>query len=92
MARKYRKRVDAATKVLSPRKHFIDKVPVSENCEDLGLQSSVFYSWQKELFLRGRLFLKPNPVLERLTVQRKNRIHSIGWYDPRSHLSLLPIV
>jgi len=31
-------------------RHFIDKVPVSDLCDELGLQPSVFYSWQRHLF------------------------------------------
>ena len=31
-------------------RHFIDKVPVSDLCDELGLQPSVFYSWQRQLF------------------------------------------
>lgn len=61
MARKYRKRVDAATKIQSLRRHSIDKVPVSEICEGLGIQPSVFYTWQKELFLRGASVFETKP-------------------------------
>jgi transposase-like protein len=35
------------------RRHHIDKVPVSTLCEELGLQPSVFYDWQRELFARA---------------------------------------
>lgn len=35
------------------RRHHIDKVPVSVLCEELGLQPSVFYHWQRELFARA---------------------------------------
>lgn len=35
------------------RRHHIDKVPVSALCEELGLQPSVFYHWQRELFARA---------------------------------------
>jgi len=31
----------------------VDKVPVSELCEELGLRPTVFYRWQKELFENG---------------------------------------
>ena len=31
-------------------RHFVDKVPVSDLCDELGLQPSVFYSWQRHLF------------------------------------------
>jgi hypothetical protein len=31
----------------------VDKLPVSELCEELGLRPTVFYRWQKELFENG---------------------------------------
>jgi hypothetical protein len=31
----------------------LDKVPVSDLCEELGLQPTVFYRWQKEFFENG---------------------------------------
>lgn len=34
-------------------RHFVDKVPVSDLCDELGLQPSVFYSWQRQLFENG---------------------------------------
>lgn len=37
-------------KAAALKKHLVDKVPVSELCEQLGLQPSVFYTWQKQLF------------------------------------------
>lgn len=40
-------------KLSALRRHLIDKVPVSTICEELGLQPSVFYSWQQQLFDRG---------------------------------------
>lgn len=35
------------------KRHHVDKVPVSTLCEELGLQPSVFYQWQRELFARA---------------------------------------
>jgi transposase-like protein len=32
------------------REHLIERVPISEVCEKHGLQPTVFYPWQKELF------------------------------------------
>jgi transposase-like protein len=31
----------------------LDKVPVSDLCEEHGLQPTVFYRWQKEFFEKG---------------------------------------
>ena len=35
------------------RKHLLDKVPVSEVCDEHGLNPTVFYRWQKQLFEQG---------------------------------------
>jgi transposase len=35
------------------KRHHVDKEPVSKICEELGLQPSVFYHWQRELFARA---------------------------------------
>ncbi len=32
------------------RRHLIDKIPVSDLCEECGIQPTVYYRWQKALF------------------------------------------
>ena len=48
--RRKRKQYSAQEKVAILRKHLLDKVPVSELCDEYGLQPTVFYRWQKQLF------------------------------------------
>ena len=48
--RKERKHYTAEEKVAILRRHLLDKVPVSDLCEELGLQPTVFYRWQEKLF------------------------------------------
>jgi transposase len=40
-------------KVAILRRHLLDKVPISDLCDELGLQPTVFYRWQKEFFENG---------------------------------------
>ena len=40
-------------KVRILRKHLIDRIPVSDLCDELGLQPTVFSRWQKEFFEHG---------------------------------------
>jgi transposase-like protein len=40
----------ARQKAAALKKHLVEKVPVSDVCEEIGLQPSVFYTWQKQLF------------------------------------------
>ena len=51
--RKERKHYTAEEKVAILRRHLLDKVPVSDLCEERGLQPTVFYRWQKEFFENG---------------------------------------
>ena len=51
--RKERKHYRSEEKVGILRRHLLDKVPVSELCEELSLKPTVFYRWQKEFFENG---------------------------------------
>jgi transposase-like protein len=51
--RKERKHYTAEEKVAILRRHLLEKVPVSDLCEEHGLQPTVFYRWQKEFFENG---------------------------------------
>jgi len=51
--RKARKHYTAEEKVAILRRHLLDKEPVSELCDELQLQPTVFYRWQKEFFENG---------------------------------------
>ena len=41
------------------RKHLVDKVPVSELCEQFGIQPTVYYRWQKTFFENAAAALDP---------------------------------
>jgi len=45
MARK-RKNYTPEEKVAVLRRHLVEKVPVSELCDEMGLNPNVFYAWQ----------------------------------------------
>lgn len=50
-----RTKYTAEEKVRILRRHFIDQVAVSDLCDELGLQPTVFYRWQKQFFENGAL-------------------------------------
>jgi transposase-like protein len=52
MSRK-RKNYTPEEKVAILRRHLLEKVPVSDLCDELGLNPNVFYGWQKQLFENG---------------------------------------
>jgi transposase-like protein len=55
-----RKNYTPEEKVAILRRHLLDHVPVSDLCEELNLQPSLFYRWQKEFFENGVVAFQPN--------------------------------
>jgi transposase-like protein len=50
---KHRKHYTPDEKVSIIRRHLIEKVPVSDLCQEQKLQPTVFYRWLKEFFENG---------------------------------------
>ena len=50
---KSRKHYDAVEKVAILRRHLIERIPVSDLCDQYDIQPSMFYNWQKQLFENG---------------------------------------
>lgn len=53
MGRKPRKHYTPAEKVAILRRHLVEKVPVSDLCDEFELSPNVFYAWQKTFFEQG---------------------------------------
>ena len=53
--KKQRKQYAPEEKVAILRRHLLEKEPISKLCDEVGLQPTVFYRWQKEFFENGRL-------------------------------------
>ena len=51
--KKRRNHRSAEEKAAILKRHHVDKVPISTLCDELGLQPSVFYHWQRDLFERA---------------------------------------
>ena len=51
--KKQRKHYTGEEKVAVLRRHLLEQEPVSKLCDELGLQPTVFYRWQKEFFENG---------------------------------------
>jgi transposase len=51
--RKPRKNYTPPEKVAILRRHLIDRVPVSDLCDEYQLQPTLFYAWQKQFFENG---------------------------------------
>ena len=53
--KKHRKHYTPEEKVAILRRHLLENEPISKLCDELGLQPTVFYRWQKEFFENGAL-------------------------------------
>jgi transposase len=52
---KQRRHFLGAEKVAILRRHLVDKVPISDLCDELGLYPNQVYGWLKEFFENGHL-------------------------------------
>ena len=57
--KKQRKHYTPEEKVAILRRHLVEGVPISDLCDELGLQPTVFYRWQKEFFENGAAAFLP---------------------------------
>jgi transposase-like protein len=51
--KKQRRHFTPEEKVAILRRHLLENEPISKLCDELGLQPTVFYRWQKEFFENG---------------------------------------
>ena len=72
--RKERKHYTSEEKVTILRRHLLDKIPVSDLCEELGLQPTVFYRWQKEFFENGASAFQSKQRPTRQVEEKQKRI------------------
>jgi transposase-like protein len=67
-----RKRFTSEEKVKILRRHLVEKVPVSDVCDEMGVQPTQFYRWQQTFFENGAAaFERTN---ERKTSAQEERI------------------
>jgi transposase len=70
--KKHRRNFTPEQKVSIVRQHLLDKIPVSELCDKHGLQPTVFYRWQKDLFENAPIiFRHKNSTLPEKKLERK---------------------
>jgi transposase len=69
-----RKHYTAAEKVAILKRHLLEKVPVSELCEEKGLRPAVFYRWQKDFFENGAAAFEAKESPSRKADEKQKRI------------------
>jgi transposase-like protein len=67
-----RTKYTAEQKVSILRRHFIEQIPVSDICEEIGLQPTVFYRWQKQFFENGAAAFERTNGHKRDAAERRN--------------------
>jgi len=72
---KHRKHYTPEEKVSILRRHLVEKVPVSDLCEEVKLQPTVFYRWLKEFFENGAAAFQRSSDAE--SKQDKERIAAL---------------
>jgi transposase-like protein len=68
---KKRKKYSPEQKVEILKKHLVDKVAVSDLCDQFELHPTVFYRWQKALFQGGAAAFKKEQNSEKTRLERK---------------------
>ncbi len=48
-----RRKFTSEEKMAILRRHLMEKIPVSDVCDEVGIHPTLFYRWQKELFEHG---------------------------------------
>jgi transposase-like protein len=62
MTKKKRRRFTPDQKVAILKKHLVDRIPVSDICDELKIHPTQFYLWQKTFFESGhRVFERTEP-------------------------------
>jgi transposase len=78
-----RKNYTPEEKVIILKRHLVDRVPVSDLCDEYTLQPTVFYRWQKDFFENGAVAFEKDPSAQK----RKNaeRIKALEQKLQRKH-------
>jgi len=61
MSKNTRRKFSTEQKAAILRRHLVDKVPVSNLCEEYQLQPSQLYTWQRQVMENIALALEPDP-------------------------------
>jgi hypothetical protein len=74
--RKAPKHYSAEKELAILKRHLVDRVPVSDLCEEPALQPTAFYPWQKEFLENGAAAFQALRGPHRELDEKQKRIHS----------------
>jgi transposase len=67
-----RRKYSGEDKVRILKRHLVDKIPVSDVCDEHGLHPTMFYKWQKEFFENGALIFERKADSESRRLEKEN--------------------
>ena len=82
-SKRSRRNFTTEQKVAILQRHMVDKVPVSDLCNELEIQPSVFYQWQRQVFSNLAGALAPPTGTNGPTKREKEQAHQIAQLKAR---------
>jgi transposase-like protein len=67
-----RRKFSGEDKVRILKRHLVNKVPVSDLCDEQGLHPTLFYKWQKEFFENGASVFERKDDVKSRQLEKKN--------------------
>jgi transposase len=64
-------------KVAALKRHLLEKIPVSDLCDQLGIAPTLFYRWQKEFFDNGHVAFDNGRKTKALEVANVQKIEQL---------------
>jgi len=74
MSNKARKHFSPAEKMAVLRKHLIERVAVSDLCEEYKIAPTAFYNWQKQLFENGAAIFSNGTIEKAKPTEQQQKI------------------
>ena len=72
-----RRHFSGPEKVAILKRHLLEKRPVSDLCDELGIGPNLFYRWQKELFENGHAAFENNRKSKAVEDAKQRRIEQL---------------
>jgi transposase-like protein len=71
MPKKSRRKYTPEQKVIILKKHLVENIPVSDICDQHGLNPTVFYRWQKQFFENASMVFQPKKSKKQGKLEKK---------------------
>ena len=74
---KTRRHFSGPEKVAILKRHLLEKTPVSDLCDELGIAPNLFYRWQKEFFENGHVAFESDRKSKVLEDAKQRKIEQL---------------